>query len=701
MSKPNAQRLAWSITFISIALVIIGLVLSILAQIANNGPSGPFPHQFFTPLLTVAYGIVGALVATHHPRNLIGWIFCATAFLTALNMLSTGFHLYDELALPSDSLPGGSFLYWFSVWIWIPNNLLPLTFLLLLFPDGHLLSTRWRAVAWAAGLGTAAITFSVAFHPGPLEDMGMPGPNPSGISGNAGVMNTLATVAAPLLLAGVLGSIASVIIRFRRTVGLERAQLKWLALAGVIVVVGNLLGSIPYAIWPDDPLSRELSIIVSDLTIAGIVVAAGIAMLRYRLWDIDIIISRALVYSSLTALIIGIYVVVVASLGALFPSGEDLPASLFASAMVAICFQPLRGRLQLGVNRLLYGDRDDPYAVLGRLAERLEVVIASQFVLPTIVETVAEALKLPYAAIALRDGEDFAIVAEYARSTSAVNGYAEILPLVYQSETIGQLMLAPRAPGESFSQNDRQLLETIARQAGIASYNVRLTQDLQRSRERLVTTREEERRRLRRDLHDGLGPALAAISFKLDASTNLVGHDPDGARALAAELKVQIQALLGDIRRIAYDLRPPALDELGLVGALREHVASYQAHELQITLRMPAMLPPLSAAVEVAAYHILLEAIHNVTRHARAHHCTVQLSFCDGLYLEVLDDGQGLPELVRRGVGMVSMRERAEELGGTCLIENRRTRGTRVLVRLPMVTSIQREEEGWMIESAS
>ena len=261
----------------------------------------------------------------------------------------------------------------------------------------------------------------------------------------------------------------------------------------------------------------------------------------------------------------------------------------------------------------------------------------------------------------------------------------EILPLVYQLETIGQLILAPRAPGEQFSQTDRRLLETIARQAGIAAYNVRLTQDLQRSRERLVTTREEERRRLRRDLHDGLGPVLAAMSFRLDTIHNLIESDPQTARNTVTHLKSQVQTALADIRRIAYDLRPPALDELGLVGALQEHITALnQCNRLQIALKGPRRIAPLAAAVEVAAYRIALEAITNVVRHADARHCEVQLSLDDWLCMEVADDGRGITRSVRAGVGMSSMRERAEELGGTCAVEAMTTGGTRVVVRLPL-----------------
>jgi signal transduction histidine kinase len=295
---------------------------------------------------------------------------------------------------------------------------------------------------------------------------------------------------------------------------------------------------------------------------------------------------------------------------------------------------------------------------------------------------------LPYVAIALKEGEQFTIAAEYIRSSEPVsqeNGSMKILPLVYQLETIGQMILAPRAPGEPFSQTDRCLLETIARQAGIAAYDVRLTQDLQRSRERLVTTREEERRRLRRDLHDGLGPVLAAMSFKLDAVHNLADRDASAVKKMSTELKAQMQEALADIRRIAYDLRPPALDELGLVGALKAHIASHnQIQGLQITLEAPENPPPLPAAVEVAAYRIALEAMTNVSRHAGARHCCVRLSLPDDLCLEVTDDGRGLPKGVQAGVGLNSMRERAEELGGMWVAEVLPQGGTGIIVYLPL-----------------
>ena len=399
----------------------------------------------------------------------------------------------------------------------------------------------------------------------------------------------------------------------------------------------------------------------------------SIAILRYRLWDIDFVINRTLVYGVLTAVVIGIYVVIVGVLGILFRSSSNPVLSLLATGIVAISFQPLRERLQRGINRLMFGDRDNPYAVLGHLSRRLEAVVTQQAVLPTIVETVAEALKLPYVAIALKQGEQFSLVAEYVRraaSTRRPDVDSVILPLVFQTETVGQLILTPRAPGEPFSQIDQQLLETIARQTGIVAYNIRLTQDLQRSRERLVNMREDERRHLRRGLHNGLGSALASMAFKLDAVYALIERDPQDAQASVAEIKQQIQASLDEVRHIAYDLRPPALDELGLVGALEEQIAVHnQGGQLQISLEAPQIGFQLAAAVEVAAYRIALEAVSNVVLHAEARRCTVRLSLDERLAVEIIDDGRGLASDVLPGRGMSSMSERAAELGGHCRFE--------------------------------
>jgi signal transduction histidine kinase len=265
------------------------------------------------------------------------------------------------------------------------------------------------------------------------------------------------------------------------------------------------------------------------------------------------------------------------------------------------------------------------------------------------------------------------------------------LPLIYQAETVGYLLLAARA-GDTFGRTDSRLLTDLARQAGVAVYAVRLTASLQRlstslqqAREHLVTTREEERRRLRRDLHDGLGPTLASLTFKVDAARNLLTQDYEKADRLLLGVSQQAQEAIADIRRLVYNLRPPALDELGLLSALREHMALYQHQGLEVEFDTPSTLPPIPAAVEVAVYRIVQEALTNVARHAEAQHCLLRLSIdAETLHLAITDDGKGIPVGHCIGVGLHTMYERASELGGSCTITAGSSGGTTVRVTFPL-----------------
>jgi signal transduction histidine kinase len=311
-----------------------------------------------------------------------------------------------------------------------------------------------------------------------------------------------------------------------------------------------------------------------------------------------------------------------------------------------------------------------------------------------IVQTVREALKLPYAAVVLQQDHGDASVA----SSGVPIADPVRVPLLYQGERLGELLLGQRAPGEPFSRADRRLLDDLARQAGIAVHAVRLTADLQRSRERLVTAREEERRRLRRDLHDGLGAQLAALNLQAGVLRAAIPLDPAGADALAVELQAELRAAIANIRRLVNDLRPPARDELGLLATLRAHAAQYAAtgvlatradlvcegQPVQVVVDGPDQLPPLPAAVEVAVYRIVQEALTNVVRHARARTCVVRLTVADEVRLSIADDGVGLARDGSVGMGLVSMRERAAELGGTCIVKAGTPGGTEVLVRVPL-----------------
>jgi len=485
----------------------------------------------------------------------------------------------------------------------------------------------------------------------------------------------------------------------------QRLQIRWIvwgALAAImgLSVQGVILGPNPFdtpVIFVDFifyPLGQLLKLLLP--------VSVVFAIQRYRLWDINILINRALVYGTLTTIIVAIYILVVGVLGTTIQGRSNLIISILATGLVAVLVQPLRDRLQSAVNRMMYGERDDPVTVLSRLGQRLEGTLAPDAVLPSLVEIVALKLKLPYVAIEITDNrldtqaETISLPTNHPSPTISFGSPQPNpirLPLVYQSETIGQLIVSPRAQDEALSPMDIHLLENIAHQAGMAVHAVSLTADLQRSRQNLVTAREEERRRLRRDLHDGLGPNLASQGLKLAAIKQLLESNPTAANPLLDQIMEQNKSTVSEVRRLVYGLRPPALDELGLVEAIRDHISGMDGKStLQLEITEPdGGLPTLSAAVEVAAYRIVLEALTNIIRHAQAKHCSVRfLVSVNGssktLNIEIQDDGRGIPEGRRAGVGLRSMRERAEEIGGTCTIESNAHNGTYVNVKVPLIT---------------
>lgn len=565
-------------------------------------------------------------------------------------------------------------LFWGGVLKTSRDWLIAITFhylimLFFIFPDGHF-APRWmKWLAWGGLLASAGLL----------------------LGQQSGRVSWEVWVTVYLLWA--MLSLCVQVFRYWRISSLaERQQTKWFVAATTFGVAWLILGFGRGMLGLSE---SENSFIQLHLQLAWLLflpLGIGIGVLRRGLWGADPIINRTLVYGALTLSIILAYVLVVGGLSALFQSGNSILLSALVTGVIAFLFQPLRQRLQRLVNRLMYGERDDPATVLSRLGQRLETAVAPETVLPSIVETVAQTLRVPYVGLQVNSehAERSVISAEWRGKASLAptdNRSLITVPLVFQSETLGHLLIAPRAPDEAFTAADQRLLNDLARQAAPAVHAYRLTTDLQRSRERIVTAREEERRRLRRDLHDGLGPALASQTLKLDAALDLLDDNPQAAHKLLSEVKAQTQTTVADIRRLVYELRPPALDELGLVGALRAHIQSLTSlNGLRVTVDVPDELPPLSAAVEVAAYRIVLEAITNVLKHAQARHCLIQLKVENWrLEIGVEDDGVGWPAVLNPGVGLASMRERAEELSGTCLIENLPTGGARVYARLPIL----------------
>jgi signal transduction histidine kinase len=575
------------------------------------------------------------------------------------------------------------------VWALRAMEMAGMLVLLYVFPDGRFTPrwTRWLAPPWILYIAVCAVIPTTPFNP-------LDGPTWRATP-TASLLFGVGWFATGILAQG---------IRLRRSQGMvARQQLKWTAMGLVLAVTGMMIyyATLAWGQSPDwpAPLPQEIGettytllrplILAVSLTVLP--VCLSIAILRHRLFDIDLVINRALVWGALTALTIGLYVGIVGGLSLMLQADDSRLASFVAAGVIAVIFQPIRQHLQRGVNRLLYGERDDPYAALSQLGQRLGGALAPDAVAPAIVESIAAALKLPYVALSVGPND-----ASPSRDPVAVWGKLPTyglttFPLRHQGESVGALIMAPRGPDEPFSALDHRLLDDLARQAGVALYAAQqswqaqqLAEDLQRSRERLVAAREEERRRLRRDLHDGLGPALASLTLKIDATRDELNYDTASAAAMLAAVKGDIQAAIADIRRLVYDLRPPALDDLGLVASIRLLAERYQGADLTIVCQLPERLPALPAAVEVAVYRITAEALTNVVRHAGARVCIVKLAVGERVELEISDNGRGIVADRGEGVGLISMRERAAELGGECVIVSTPGESTTVQVWLPL-----------------
>jgi signal transduction histidine kinase len=640
-----------------------------------NGSSW-FTVSTIATLLTLVLALV---VFFNRPQQLISQLLLLySVFPLATRIASIPTNGYADVRLADYFYVGA---YWPSVLL---GNLSSFSFatlllMLLVFPQPKLPMRRHPRLTVTAVYGLALLT------------VGISSALPFGAAGLA--LGWTAVVLASLML-------GASVVHSLRTVRdpVERAQVRWLAwpLAGLALFLMLLMASfftLAFArLLGIAPLIRTLDLLISGLYVSfsllilllPLSLAAGIW--RDSLFDIKIIVNRTLVYASLTLVIMALYALAVGFFSLLLPWDNNVVLSVLATGIVALLFQPLRRQLQQAVNRMMYGERDDPVTLLARLGRRLAEVTTPSETPQTIVNTLGEVLKLPYAAVILYENGSAVEAAVHGQPPQPPFA-ARAFPLTYQERSIGELRVGLRGGQEPFTGAEDRLLHNIAQQAGAAVVAAQLTGQLQRSRTRLVAAREEERRRLRRDLHDSLGPQLATLTLKVDAARNFLSHDPQRSEQLLFELKTEIQEALGDIRRLAYELRPPALDQMGLVGALQAYGASLKGSgQLKTTVEARGELPPLPAAVEVAAYRIAVEAMTNVARHAQACTCCVRLQADSDLHLEIYDDGVGLPRELWPGVGLLSMQERAAELGGVCRVE-RQQRGTRVVARLPLAAS--------------
>lgn len=646
----------------TLAGLAVGCVVAALILAAKAGWTGSVLLESFTATngtMGVAFGVCGGILAWHRPRNPIGWLFVGCGLAHAVAALSSP--LVDVLVAAGAPLTLQRVLLTVFVYSWPWSIALGLPLALLLFPDGRPPSPRWRPVVVAVAVTAPLFVVEMGAAPGPVADGLPPGYLTLPFYDR---LQPLWTAAEVRNLVAILLGLVALGLRFRRGTETERRQLLWLLLAGVVMLVAT----IPWGLVAGTP-------VVVLFAIPLIPVAVTVAVVRYQLLDIRLVLARTLAWVLLSLGVLVAYGILVAVLDRFLAA--QVGRSALLTVLLVLLAAPLLPQLQRLVDRALYGDRSNPARAVRRLGEQLSTAEAG---LAGVVRSVRETLRLPYAAVR-RDGQ------RLAESGDAFTGHeSHTVPLVYEGSPVGELVVGLRPGERRLAEADRRVLGLLAAPVATAVHAEQVSAELAASRERIVAAQEEERRRLRRELHDGLGPTLTGIAFAADAAANFLDDQPDQSRRLLDTLRRDARTALGDVRRVADDLRPPALDELGLVGALRQRAdqLTWRADGAAVRVRVeaPPTLPELPAAVEVAAYRIAAEALTNVVRHSRADTALVRLSCTDQLEVDVTDDGPPNGAWTP-GVGLLAMRERAQELGGR-LSAGPSGGGGRVWARLPL-----------------
>lgn len=642
------------------AAVVGGLAGGILHAV-NAAAGRSITPSFWLMSVAVAagYGVL-ALVVRRQATALLRGVVLGIALGGALSLVA------NELAL---LVASSTWLTWFGSWSWSPGYVAIGALLPLLLPDGRLPSAWWRLALALALVAVVVAGASWALTPYQAQDFPESLPdstNPVGVPMVTSPAVTAAVAAVILVAVGL--SVLALVIRWRGAHGVERQRLKWVLLgvaATIVLAVMALLMSMPHGE------------VLAAVAMVPLPVSIGFAVLRYGMWDVDVVISRSLVYLAVALVAVAGYGSVVGLVG-LFGPGISVGVSLFAVAVLAPLLVPVHAQLQRRVNRWLHGGDAEPWEQLVRIGDQLAAAadpdeLVSE-VLPSVAARIGRALRAVGLRLRLTDGS----VIEEGTLRSGAPEVA--LPLEYGGERLGTLEVA--RPG-GFGPSERLLLDRLAGQAAVAVHTVLLARGARRAREAVVLAREEERRQLRRDLHDGVGPSIAALALQIETARDVATADPQAANRILGGLTPRINAVVADIRALVHELRPPTLDELGLVSAVRELGARLSTAATTVEVR-GVELPELSAAAEVAVYRVAGEAVTNAVRHADAGHVRVELDVADDtVRLRVADDGIGLSGQPATGLGLRSMRARCEELGGSFAVSSG-PEGTTVTARLPL-----------------
>ena len=678
----RARWAAWTIGLTSIGLMIASLVLMYVDRnvALPEASDGWNVTNVFGLLVTVGVPVIGMVIAARRPENPIGWVLLAAGFALGLSGFSRAFALHALIAEPG-TLPGGRILGWIANVIWpIPIALLP--FLFLLFPDGHLASSRWRPVGWFAAASFTLIVFTTTIFATAIWNR----PFTLATTARGGWLTSFALTLFLVVLFAIpvatFLSFASLVVRFSRSVGHERVQLKWFVTAALLVAITFTATILT---------SSSLASVSFDVSLLLLYAAIATAILRHRLYDIDFFINKAVVYGLLAAFITVVYVAVVVVVGAFVGATQFL--SLVATAIVAIAFQPAREKAKRAANRVIYGKRATPYEVLSGFSAHVSETFAGEHLIPRMARLLAEGTGASDATVWLRVGAEMRPAASWPEPTephSPVVSEGDALPAFldadaavavrHGSELLGALTVT-KPPNDPVVPEEDRLLADLAAQAGLILENFRLIEDLRSSRQRLVAAQDEERRRLERNLHDGAQQQLVAMAVKVRMAEASVGQDEQRQREALRGILDDAQEALENLRDLARGIYPPLLADRGLPDALE---AQARKAPLPVTVDHDGVgrYPP---EVEAAVYFSVLEAIQNVAKYAKATNVVVRLRHEDGgLAFSVSDDGRGFrKETTPYGMGLQNIADRLAALGGSSDVRSAPGQGTTVLGRVP------------------
>jgi signal transduction histidine kinase len=692
-ARGDVQRDRWIPRLARLALLIVVVVGACgFALAAMRRETGVILGALAASAIVLVFSWLGILIAGRK-QNPVGLIFSALAVAAVIQLAADDYILRGNVTAPG-SLPLVVYAEWVDRWIGAAAlALLPLLFLL--FPTGRIPSVRWRWVfrAWAVSACLWVAGFMLT--PGPLDvgnsDHAM---NPFGVSFGS----TLGFLGGVGLLATTIASIASLFVRWRHGTGEERQQLRLLVFVAGIGFVCFWLSGVPGPISGVGWAGFLLSVFV------GIPAAIAIAILKYRLYDVDVVIRKTVVFGILAAFITAVYVAVVVGLGSLFT--DTLVLRIAATALVAVAFQPVRDRANRLANRLVYGDRATPYEVLARFGERVGETYASEDVLPRIARVIAEGTAAARSDVWLRLGDRLTLAASWPvaepRASFAIEGDElppieadRVAPVRHQGELLGAIAVTKPA-SEPLSAGEAELLDHLAEQAGLVLANARLTADLEArlmqiaqqaadlrsSRQRIVAAQDEERRRLERNIHDGAQQHLVALAVKLRLAKTALQKDPALGRRMLGEIQGEVDAALDTLRSLVLGIYPPLLEEQGIAAAL---AAQYVRSSLPVRMEADG-IGRYPIELEAAVYFCALEALQNAAKYANATAITIAFRERDGaLEFSVADDGGGFdPGSNGTGTGIQGMRDRMAVFGGDAEIESSPGRGTIVRGRVPV-----------------